>query len=91
MLRLIFSFLGGLFSLATNGAIMAALIVGAIFYAYGRDLPNHEQLAQYQPASLSRIYSAEGRIIDEFSQERRLFTPIDDVPELVINAFISAE
>ena len=70
---------------------MAALIVGAIFYVYGRDLPNHEQLAQYQPASLSRIYSAEGRIIDEFSQERRLFTPIDDVPELVINAFISAE
>lgn len=70
---------------------MAALMVGAIFFMYGRDLPNHEQLAQYTPPTISRIYSAEGRIIDEFSQERRLYTPIEDVPEMVKGAFISAE
>ncbi len=91
MLRAIFSFFGGIFSFATNGAVMAALGVGGVFYMYGRDLPDHEQLAQYVPASISRIYSAEGQIIDEFSQERRLFTPIADVPELVKGAFISAE
>ncbi|MEO0654794.1 MAG: PBP1A family penicillin-binding protein [Pseudomonadota bacterium] len=91
MLRLILSFFGGLFSLATNGAIMAVLLIGGVFYVYGRDLPNHEQLAQYTPPTISRIYSAEGRIIDEFSQERRLYTPIEEVPELVKAAFISAE
>ncbi|MBT8456402.1 MAG: transglycosylase domain-containing protein, partial [Alphaproteobacteria bacterium] len=91
MLRFIVSIFGGIFSVMTNGAIMAALGVGAVFYMYGRDLPNHEQLAQYVPPTISRIYSAEGRIIDEFSQERRLFTPIEDVPELVKGAFISAE
>ncbi|MDU8945052.1 penicillin-binding protein 1A [Ovoidimarina sediminis] len=91
MLRFVFSILGGIFSLATLGAVGGALIVGAVFYMYGRDLPNHEQLSQYTPPTISRIYSTEGRIIDEFSQERRLFTPIEEVPDLVKAAFISAE
>ncbi len=91
VLRFILSFFGGIFSMLTLGAGMAALTLGAIFYMYGRDLPNHEQLAQYTPPTISRIYSAEGRIIDEFSQERRLFTPVEEVPDLVKGAFISAE
>ncbi len=91
MLRAILSFFGGIFSLVTNGAVMGLLALGAIFYMYGRDLPNHEQLSQYTPPTISRIYSVEGRIIDEFSQERRLYTPIEEVPELVKAAFISAE
>jgi penicillin-binding protein 1A len=75
----------------TMGVLFGALTVGAIFYAYSRDLPSHESLAQYTPPTISRIYSGEGRMIDEFAQERRLFVPIDDIPDLVIQAFISAE
>ncbi|MFT5005551.1 MAG: penicillin-binding protein 1A, partial [Paracoccaceae bacterium] len=70
---------------------MAALGLGAIFWMYGRDLPNHEALAQYEPPTLSTIYSGEGRIMDEFAKERRIFTPIEEIPEIVKNAFISAE
>ncbi len=70
---------------------MGALIVGAIFWMYSRDLPDHAQLAKYTPPTISRVYSGEGRIIDEFAKERRLFTPIEDIPDLVKNAFISAE
>jgi penicillin-binding protein 1A len=50
---------------------------------YSRDLPSHESLAQYTPPTISRIYSGEGRIIDEFAQERRLFVPAEDIPDLV--------
>jgi len=60
-------------------------------YAYGSDLPSYSQLAQYQPPTISRIFSREGRLIDEFAKERRLFAPIDEIPKLVRNAFISAE
>ena len=56
-----------------------------------RDLPNHEYLAQYTPKTISRIYSGEGRLMDEFATERRIFAPIDDIPDLVKHAFISAE
>ncbi|MEY8842276.1 transglycosylase domain-containing protein, partial [Cribrihabitans sp. XS_ASV171] len=91
MFRFIFSFLGAIFSLVTLGVFMVALTIGGIFWMYGRDLPSHESLAQYQPPTISRIYSGEGNLIDEFAQERRLFTPSDEIPDLVKQAFISAE
>ncbi|MGB0968818.1 MAG: penicillin-binding protein 1A, partial [Halocynthiibacter sp.] len=83
--------LGGLFSFITVGIFVAMLGLAAIFVMYGRDLPNHEQLAQYTPPTISRIYSGEGRIMDEFARERRLFAPADEIPDLVKQAFISAE
>ncbi|APX11251.1 penicillin-binding protein 1A [Tateyamaria omphalii] len=91
MFRFILSFFGGIFTTVTMGIAMVALSVGAVFWMYGRDLPSHESLAQYQPATISRIYSGEGQIIDEFAQERRLFAPADTIPDLVKQAFISAE
>ncbi|MDQ2089119.1 penicillin-binding protein 1A [Marimonas arenosa] len=91
MLRFFLSTLGGLFSLMTLGLMGIALALGAIFWVYGRDLPSHASLAQYTPPTISRIYSVEGKIIDEFAQERRLFVPAEDIPDLVKQAFISAE
>ncbi|WP_170329147.1 penicillin-binding protein 1A [Ruegeria arenilitoris] len=91
MIRFILSVFGAIFSLVTLGIFMAALVVGAIFWMYGRDLPSHESLAQYKPPTISRIYSGEGQLIDEFAQERRLFTPSEEIPDLVKQAFISAE
>ena len=70
---------------------MIALTVGAIFWMYGRDLPSHESLAEYTPPTISRIYSGQGRIIDEFAKERRLFAPADTIPDLIKQAFVSAE
>ena len=77
--------------MVTLGILFGALTIGAIFYMYSRDLPSHESLAQYAPPTISRIYSTEGQIIDEFAKERRLFVPIEDIPDLVKHAFISAE
>ncbi len=91
MFRFILSFFGGIFTTLTMGAAMAALTVGAIFWMYGRDLPSHESLSQYTPPTISRIYSGQGRLIDEFAKERRLFAPADTIPDLVKQAFISAE
>jgi len=91
MLRFILSFFGGIFTTVTMGAAMIALFVGGVIWMYGRDLPSYESLTQYQPATISRIYSGEGQIIDEFAQERRFFVPIEMIPTVVKQAFISAE
>ena len=91
MIRAILSFFGFIFSWITIGLVMAAFTIGAVLWMYSRDLPNHEQLAQYAPPTISRIYSGEGRLMDEFAEERRLFTASEDIPELVKHAFISAE
>ncbi|MBL3704459.1 PBP1A family penicillin-binding protein [Sulfitobacter sp. BDSS02] len=91
MIRFILSFFGAIFTALTLGIAMVALSVGGVFWMYGRDLPSHEALAQYKPPTISRIYSGEGKMIDEFARERRLFVPSDEIPELVKEAFISAE
>ena len=91
MIRFFLSVIGAIFTMVTLGLFFAALTIGGIFYFYGRDLPNHEQLAQYTPPTISRIYSGEGRMIDEFARERRLYVPSDEIPDLIKQAFISAE
>ncbi|WP_333685197.1 penicillin-binding protein 1A [Pontibaca methylaminivorans] len=91
MIRFILSIFGAIFSLLTLGVAIIALGLGAVFWIYGRDLPSHESLKQYKPPTISRIYSGEGQLIDEFARERRLFTPAAEIPDLVKQAFISAE
>jgi len=91
VLRSIFSFFGWIFSWITIGSVLVALIVGAILFTYSQNLPDHEYLASYEPKTISKIYSVNGKVIDEFAQERRLYTPIDDIPDVVKYAFISAE
>ena len=91
MVRLLLSFIGGIFSWFVTGLLFAALLMGCVFWMYGQDLPSHEEVAAYSPKTISRVYSGEGRLIDEFARERRLFQPVSEIPELVKHAFISAE
>ena len=91
MVRPLINIFGSVFTILTLGAIGAAISIGAVFWIYGRDLPSHESLSLYKPPTISRIYSVEGQIIDEFARERRLFTPVDEVPVSIKHAFISAE
>ncbi|MDO5706226.1 MAG: PBP1A family penicillin-binding protein [Paracoccus sp. (in: a-proteobacteria)] len=91
MLRTVLAFFGAVFSWFVTAAFFIALTVGGVFWMYSRDLPDERALAQYEPKIISRVYSGEGRLIDEFAHERRLFVPIGEIPDLVKEAFISAE
>ncbi|MDO5620494.1 MAG: PBP1A family penicillin-binding protein [Paracoccus sp. (in: a-proteobacteria)] len=91
MLRYILSFFGGIFALIVTGLVFGAMFIGAIFWMYSGDLPTDEALRRYEPPTISRIYNGEGQLIDEYARERRLFVPAAEIPDLVKNAFISAE
>ena len=83
--------LGTVFTFVTLSILFVFLGLGSVFFIFGRDLPSHADLATYAPKTISRIYSAEGQIIDEFAEERRLFAAADEIPDLVKAAFVSAE
>ena len=83
--------LAALFSWTCLSLVTGALILDAAVWLFARDLPDYDQLAEYEPPTISRIFSAEGRLLDEFAHERRLFSPVEEIPPLVRNAFISAE
>lgn len=71
--------------------VFAGLIGGGVFWMYSRDLPSYDMLKQYSPKTISRVYSGQGRLIDEFADQRRIFVQIDDIPPIVKEAFVSAE
>jgi penicillin-binding protein 1A len=62
-----------------------------VLWQFGRDLPDYSQLADYQPAVMSRVHAGDGTLIGEFARQRRLFVPIAAMPRQLIQAFLSAE
>ena len=66
------------------------LIVGYIFYL-AQDLPSLDQLENYDPDLVTRIYSADGEILDELFLEKRIFVDLDQIPNNMKNATIASE
>ncbi len=76
---------------AVAGIVVASVGLLAVLYTYGSDLPDIEQLEDYEPAVTTRVHAADGRLLTEFARERRLFVPINAIPSRVVNAFLAAE
>ena len=81
----------GLFSLGFLGAVIAIGGFVYVLHFYGRDLPDYSQLHNYEPPIVTRLYAGDGHLLAEFAQEKRVFVPIEFIPDLVKNAFIAAE
>jgi penicillin-binding protein 1A len=91
MIRFVMGIFGAAFSAVTLGLVAAALGIGGLLFLYSHDLPDHETLSNYAPPTISRIYSREGVVVDEFASERRLFVAAEEIPDVVADAFVSAE
>ena len=68
--------------------IAIGLIVLAIAYP---NLPSLEVLTDYRPKIPLRVFTADGFLIGEFGEERRAFVHIQDVPDVMKQAILSAE
>lgn len=87
MVRLIGYFFG-------IGTVLMLLVAGGIAFYVGsltQDLPDYEVLAKYEPPVMTRVHASDGSLMSEFARERRLYLPIQAVPNRVKAAFISAE
>ncbi len=80
-----------LFVCAVILAIAGCGFVGVTIWYFGRDLPDYQQLAHYQPPIMTRVQAGDGRLLAEYAAERRVFVPIQAIPKPVTEAFISAE
>lgn len=82
---------GGVFAAGVLFSILAVGAFGIYLFSLSQDLPDYEVLANYEPPVTTRVYGSTGALVAEFARERRLFVPIEAMPELVKDAFISAE
>ena len=87
-LRRLISLVTGLFVL---GAVAGAVVLYAGYQRFSAELPDLESLSNYQPRVMSRLYTGDSRLLAELATERRIFVPASAVPDIVKQAFISAE
>lgn len=80
-----------LIALGFLGAIAAGGVVVFAFYHFGKDLPDHRMLVDYEPPVATRVYAGDGSLMAEFAVENRVFVPIEAMPDVVRNAFLAAE
>lgn len=74
------------------GGIAVVGLAVAIYAAWlFHDLPDASDLADYRPATATRVYAGDGTLIGEFSDERRIYVPYSQIPDTVVQAFLSAE
>jgi penicillin-binding protein 1A len=75
------------------GALLAAGGLAALFYIYGRDLPKVDNLSQYDPPTVTRIYDSRGELMAEYAEDEgyRTFVPLPKVPKHVVDAVLAAE
>jgi penicillin-binding protein 1A len=76
---------------ATASLIVGTGTVAGLFWHFSHGLPDHKTLADYQPATVSRLYAADGRLLAEYAKEKRVFVPVAAMPKRVLQAFVAAE
>ncbi len=86
-----FRFLGFLFTAGFIVFVAVAAAAGYVINETTKTLPEYDQLAKYEPPVLTRIHAGDGSLLAEYAKERRLFVPINTVPDKLIQAFVSAE
>ncbi len=74
-------------ALAVAGICLAAFIF-ALVYA---QLPPIDTVTDYKPKVPMRVWTADGKLIAEFGEEKRDFVPIEDIPDVVKKALLAAE
>ena len=72
-------------------AFMGMVVIFVYIFYLAQDLPSLDQLENYDPDLVTRIYSADGKILDELYLEKRIFISIDQIPNNMKNALIASE
>ena len=63
---------------------LAAVAIWAAWLFH--DMPDASDLADYHPPTATRVYAWDGTLIGEFSRERRIFVPYDNIPPQLAQA-----
>src|SRR5690606_41758139 len=69
---------------------LTAAVIGAYYYV-APGLPQAETIREIPLQIPLRIYSRDGRLIDEIGERRRIVVRYDDLTQYVVDAFVAAE
>jgi penicillin-binding protein 1A len=90
-MRLLVRFLGFLFAAGTILFLVGVGGVAGLIWHFSKNLPDYSQLQDYEPPVMTRVHAADGSLLAEYANQRRLYIPIQAIPKRVVNAFVAAE
>jgi penicillin-binding protein 1A len=90
-MKILLRFLGFLFAAGTIVFLAGIAAAAGLLWHFSKDLPDYSQLQNYEPPVMTRVHAADGSLLAEYANERRLYLPIQAIPKLVTSAFIAAE
>ena len=74
------------------GIIFSGAVFVLIFILFlSRDLPSLEQLENYDPDLVTRIYSSDGEVLSELFVQKRVFVELNNIPKHMQDAVIASE
>lgn len=79
-----------LISLVALSIVGATTATGIVWY-FSRDLPSLDLLQNYQPSLVTNVYADDGQSIGQFFIERRILTPLAEIPKTLTQAVIATE
>src|SRR4051812_11766163 len=75
--------------------VVLTLLAGAggagVVYYFSMGLPRMITVADYHPLLVTEVYDRNNEKFGEFFREKRMLLPYDQIPEKVVQAFVSAE
>jgi len=71
--------------------LLSIFSILAILWAFSNNLPDYKFLENYKAPVSSKVYSGDGKLVNDFSTEKRIFIPYNAISPIVINSFLSAE
>ncbi len=76
-------------AMASVAAPMVLVIASFFYFTHG--LPSIETLKNYRPPTITKFFSEDGEIVDEFFVEKREIVSLDRIPHRLVLAFIAGE
>jgi penicillin-binding protein 1A len=92
-MRYVVRLIGFLFAAGTLAGLVGAAVLGLIIWRYSQGLPDHEQLANWEPKVMTRVHAGDGALLAEYfrGESKRLYLPYQAMPKMLIAAYLSAE
>ena len=71
--------------------LLISVSILIVLWTFSNSIPDYRFLKNYKPPVSSKMYSGNGKLVADFSKEKRIFVPYEAIPKNVINSFLSAE
>jgi penicillin-binding protein 1A len=72
-------------------ALLVSVTILVVYIYFSQDLPSVVTLKNYQPKTVTFFYAVDGRVIGEFSHERRIPVSLAQMPMHLREAFLAVE